>query len=182
MSVRSMRTRFSASRIKLILASLLLGAGVQVSPAAACATSERSVFFVEFDDGISALEGATAERFRAQLLPFLTAPKYVDSYYVLASGDVGEGADWNAASERARSDDLALGRARSVAIRAMLDAQPKQLRSKSIEVKIRDSRQVLTEAEMQANPRLNARVRAAIVADIRTRADRPRKGRPVPVC
>ena len=155
---------------------------LQPSPAKACATSERSVFFVEFDDGSAALPASVGERLSAQLLPSISGQKYVDSYFILASGDVAEGAAWNEAPQSARAADVRLGWVRYAAIRAMLKSQQRPLRSKTIGVKIRDNRQVLTEAEMQANPRLNPRVRAAIVADIRIRAPKPRKGRPVPTC
>lgn len=182
MIASSERAGSAGIRKTLIFGFLLLGAGVQAVPAAACISSERSVFYVEFDDGSAALPGATAERFRAHLLPSISGQKYVDSYFILASGDVAEGAAWNAAPARTRAADVRLGWVRYGAIRAMLESQPRPLRSKSISVKIRDNRQVLTEAEMRANPRLTLRTRAAIVADIRIRAPKPRKGEPVPTC
>gem|GEM_PF-7091327 len=177
-----MRAANAGARTKLALAALLLGAGVQVSPALACVSSERSVFYVEYDDGSAALPASVGERLREQLLPSISGQKYVDSYFILASGDVAEGAPWDAANESARAADVRLGWVRYAAIRAMLESQPRLLRSKTIKVKIRDNRQVLSEAEMQANPSLTLRTRAAIVADIRIRAPKPRKGRPVPTC
>jgi hypothetical protein len=168
--------------MKLALACLLLGLGAQASPAAACVSSERSVFFVEFEEGSAAVPGGFAERLAAQLLPSISGQKYVASYSVVASGDVAEGAPWDAAPESARAADLKLGRARSVSLRTVLETQPRPLRSKSIQVTVRGNRQVFSEAELQANPRLNPRIRGAVVADIRVRSAKPRKGRPVPTC
>lgn len=176
------RSGTSGRRIGLILASVLLGAGAYVSPAAACVPLERSVFFVEFDQGSAILPQPIAERFRAQLLGSISRQKYVAAYGIVASGDVAEGTPWNEASESDRAADLRLGQARAEFLRAMLKRQPKQLRSKAIETSIRGNRQVFTEAQLRANPRLNQRIRGAIVTDIRTRSPKPRKGQPVPTC
>lgn len=172
----------SGRRIGLVIASLLLGVGAHVSPAAACVSSQRSVFFVEFEEGSAVLPEPLAERFRAQLLGSISGQKYVASYGILASGDVAEGTPWNDASESVRAADLRLGQARAAILRAMLKRQPKPLRSKAIEVTVRGNRQVFTEAQLRADPRLNHRIRGAIVADVRTRSPRPRKGQPVPTC
>jgi CII-binding regulator of phage lambda lysogenization HflD len=101
---------------------------------------------------------------------------------VLASGDIGEGADWTHASARARSADRKLGGARAEAIANMLHALPQELRSDSIQSKVRDNRQVFGEPQLRANPFLNARIRAGIVAEIRAREDESRKGEPIPLC
>jgi len=177
-----MRIQGTGPGIGLLLAALLFGLATHSSPAAACASSERSVFYVEYDEGSAALPGSIAERLRAQLLPSLSGQKYVASYYVLASGDVAEGAAWDSAPQAARAADHRLGEARSEALRSLLEAQPEPLRTGTIEVKVRDNRQLLTEAELRANPRLSPRTRAAIVADIRIREPEQFKGRPVPLC
>lgn len=165
-----------------VLACLLLALAAQSSPAAACVSLERSVFFVEFEVGSAILPGPVAERFRAQLLGSISGQKYVAAYGIVASGDVAEGEPWNDASESVRAADLKLGQARAAFMRTMLKRQPKPLRSKAIETRIRSNRQVFTEAQLRADPRLNQRIRGAIVTDIRTRSPKPRKGRPVPTC
>jgi hypothetical protein len=170
-------------RFVIAPALLLLGLGGYGSPAAAyCATSDRKVLFVEFARGSAALANTVTERLNAQLLPEISQGRYIASYYILASGDLAEGSVWESAGTAERLADRKLGEARSASIKAMLEAQPGSLRSKTIEVKIRDNRQVLTEQELQANPLLNVRVRAGIVADVRMRAPKRRKGSPVPVC
>ncbi|HEY0412441.1 MAG TPA: hypothetical protein VGD66_04800 [Allosphingosinicella sp.] len=137
---------------------------------------------MEFKTGSSIVGTNVRERLTAYLLPSMSADLRIASYYVLASGDIGEGADWTHASVRARSADKKLGAARAASIEAMLHTLPKELRSESIELKVRDNRQVFGEAELRANPFLNPRIRAGIVADVRAREDESRKGEPVPLC
>ena len=171
------------SNVLMAAAAVFAGLGAQPSPAMAyCSSSERSVFFVEFEQGSAALPAGVRGRLAARLLPSLSGGRYVDSYFILASGDIAEGSDWEAAPDSARAADRKLGEARSASIRAMLKAQPKPLRTRSIEVKVRDNRQVFSDQELQANPALNPRIRAGIVADVRTRAPKRRKGEPVPLC
>jgi hypothetical protein len=140
------------------------------------------VFFVEFDDGSAKLDSALSERLSAFLLPSITSGRYVSSYIVLASGDIGEGADWDNAPESARAPDRRLGEARSTSIKAMLAALPEALRSGHVQATIRQNRQIFSEEEMRANPSLNPRVRAGIVADIRVRTPKRKSKKPVPVC
>lgn len=167
-----------------LLAAGLLGAVVDLgTPADAyCGSAERRVFYVMFETGSAVPGKDLRERLAAYLSASVSADSRVASYYVLASGDIGEGADWAGASMRARSADKALGAARAAAIDSLLRALPPALRADSIELKIRENRQVFSPAELRANPFLNPRIRAGIVADIRPREDGSRKGEPVPVC
>jgi hypothetical protein len=167
-----------------LLAAALLGAVVgHGAPADAyCGSSDRKLFYVLFETG-SAVPGKDLRaRLTAYLSPSVSADSRVASYYVLASGDIGEGADWAGASMRARSADKALGAARAAAIASLLHTLPPALRADSIELKIRENRQVFSQAELRANPFLNPRIRAGIVAYIRPREDERRKGEPVPLC
>lgn len=147
-----------------------------------CGSSDRRVFYVEFKAGSSTVGESLRRRLMAYLLPSISADSYVASYYVLASGDIGEGADWARATARARSSDKKLGAARAASIESMLKSLPEALRSGSIELKVRENRQVFGQAELRANPFLNPRIRSGIVADIRVREGSSRRGQPVPLC
>ncbi|HEX8215534.1 MAG TPA: hypothetical protein VF582_08705, partial [Allosphingosinicella sp.] len=94
----SLRAR--SAGIPLALAALLFASAD--SAQAMCSSSERRVFFVEFDDGSAKPDETLPERLSALLLPSTAGGRYVSSYTVLASGDIGEGANWDNASESAR--------------------------------------------------------------------------------
>lgn len=172
--------RAVSARHLFVLVALLFASA---DPAQAlCASSERRVFFVEFDAGSTKLDEALSGRLSSFLLPSVTGGRYVTSYIVLASGDIAEGADWDKAQETARAADRRLGEARSASIKAMLAGLPETLRSGHVQATVRQNRQVFSEEEVRANPSLNARVRAGIVADIRMRAPKRKSKKPVPVC
>lgn len=172
--------RAKRARFLLVVAALLV---VPEYPARAlCASSERRVFFVEFDDGSAKLDEALRDRLSAFLLPSTTGGRYVSSYIVLASGDIGEGADWDNAPQSARAADRRLGDARSDSIRAMIAALPQALHSGHVQATVRENRQLFSEEALRANPSLNARVRAGIAADIRMRPAKRKSKKPVPTC
>jgi hypothetical protein len=174
----SLRAR--SAGILFVLAALLFASA---NPAQAmCSSSERRVFFVEFDDGSAKPDETLPERLSALLLPSTAGGRYVSSYTVLASGDIGEGADWDRAPESARAADRRLGETRSASIKAMLATLPEALRSGLVQVTVRQNRQIFSEEELRANRSLNARVRAGIVADIRVRPPKRKSKKPVPVC
>jgi hypothetical protein len=175
-----LRPAATGARLLFVLVALLFAAP---DPARAlCVSSERRVFFVEFDEGSTKLDEALSGRLSSFLLPSIAGGRYVTSYIVLASGDIAEGVDWDNAEEKARDQDRRLGEGRSASIRAMLAALPEALRSGHVQATVRQNRQVFSAAEIRANPSLNARVRAGIAADIRMRAPRRKSKKPVPVC
>lgn len=152
------------------------------SAAMLCSTAERSVFFVEFAEGSATLTTEVQGRFFSHIFPQLAGGRYVDSLYVLASGDIAEGADWDKASAEARAADHGLAQKRIEAIRAMILSSGQEIGSAPIEVKARENKQVLSAEEMAANPDITAQVRAGIAATIRDRAPAAPAGQPMPVC
>lgn len=159
-----------------------LGGYASASTALLCSTSERSVFFVEFAEGSATLTTEVHGRFFSHIFPRLAGGRYVDSLYVLASGDIAEGDDWDKASAQARLADQALAQERIEAIRAMISGAGSELGSAPIEVKARENKQVLSAEEMAANPDITQQVRAGIAATIRERTPAAPAGQPVPVC
>ncbi len=181
---RSLFSRFTG-RSARAAAALLLAAcapAVLAPPASAmCANVKRSVYFVEFAPGSDALPPNLADAFGAHLAPDLGTGRYVDSYTILASGDLAEGAEWDSAPPEARASDHRLGERRAAALKAMIRAQD-STRDDMIQVTIRDNRQVFTDEELAANPALNPNVRAGIMAQIRDVPPNRKKGEPVPLC
>ncbi|HEY5721828.1 MAG TPA: hypothetical protein VIT45_05850 [Allosphingosinicella sp.] len=181
---RSIFSNFSGAAMR-VAAALLLAAGasaVLAPPASAfCANVKRSVYFVEFAPGSDALPPNLAAAFSAHLAPDLGTGRYVDSYTILASGDLAEGAEWDSAPSEARASDRRLGERRGAALEAMIRARDLP-RDDMIQVTIRDNRQVFSADELAANPALNPNVRAGIMAQIRDVPPKRKKGEPVPLC
>jgi hypothetical protein len=144
-----------------------------------CSSSERVVHYVEFAPGSWAVSDASF----IQLLYRITrvrAGRPVDSYRILASGDLAEGMEWQHAAPRARERDRRLGRARVNALRNYLRRLPRSHRARVITHAVRANRQVFTADEQTANPALTDRLRAVVVADLRF--PRLPQGQPVPLC
>lgn len=169
------------ARLLMFGALFCFAAGAYSPRAEACMNSERAAAFFEFPNGSAVLPEGAAEAFRLDLRSRLADGRYVDSYQILASGDLAEGAEWAQAPAEARLADRRLGEARAEAIRALIGAGPPELRSTAITVTIRENRQVFTPDQIKGDPRLNERLRAGVAADIRERMELP-KGSPVPVC
>jgi len=179
-----MKYKRGAARAAAALVLAACTSAVLAPPASAlCANVKRSVFFVEFGEGSDSLPPNLAAAFGAHLAPDLATGRYVDSYTILASGDLAEGADWDRASPETRAADRRLGERRAAALEAMIRAVGgPSLRPDMFRITIRDNRQVFTPDELAANPDLNPRVRAGIMAEIRDRAPERKKGEPVPLC
>lgn len=183
---RSLFSKFGGAAARVAALLLLAGgaSSVMAPPASAfCMSAKRSVFFVEFAQGSDSLPAELRSAFAAHLAPDLGVGRYVDSYTILASGDLAEGAEWDGAPAEARAADRLLGERRAAALEAMIRAETgTPLSGDRIRVTIRDNRQVFTDEELAANPALNPRLRAGIMADIRDVPPKRKKGEPVPVC
>jgi hypothetical protein len=155
---------------------------VPAGRATACSSSERVVSYAEFAPGGVQPAGDFAARLRARMGGAVRPGNRVDSYHILASGDVAEGADWNAASAEGKQADTRLGEARVAALRGLIESLPPELRSPHVSVHVREGRQLFTSAQTAQNPALTEALRGAIVADIRPDLPPPRPGEPVPVC
>lgn len=161
---------------------LVLNCSMAVPQAAACVTSDRPVFFFEFPQGSSVLSAHAATSFRIDMHYQISGGKYVDAYDILASGDLGEGEQWTAASPESRAADRRLGESRAKAIAKMIASQPKEIRASTVRTTVRENRQVFTEEQLRSDPRLNERLRGGVAADVRERPKKRPKGAPVPVC
>lgn len=165
-----------------LLAAVAAVTGWAVPARAVCSTATRVVHFVEYPEGGAALTPEIERRFADEISSHLREGRVVESYYVLASGDIAEGAAWDAAAPDQRSADRRLGEARAASLRDMLARMVGALRSPRVEVKIRDNRQVFSAAELAADPRLNQRLRAGVAVTIRAPAPVVPEGQPAPVC
>jgi hypothetical protein len=164
--------------IALVAASLSFPAG----RAAACSSSERVVSYAEFAPGAAEPTGAFAAQLLERMTRVVGSGMRVASYRIVASGDVAEGVDWNAASPEMKQADTALGEARVARLRALIDNLPPALRSGHVSTHVREGRQLFTSEQRSENPALTDGLRAGIVADIRPDLPAPRPGEPVPVC
>jgi hypothetical protein len=168
--------------LPLLGALAIVSLAIPAGPAAACSSSERVVSYAEFARGGAEPTGDFAARLLDRMIARVPAGMKVDSYYILASGDVAEGAEWTAASPQTKAADTALGEARVAALRTLLDALPPALRSDHVSAHIRDGRQLFTSQQRAENPALTDALRAAVVADVRPDLPPPAPGEPVPVC
>jgi hypothetical protein len=164
--------------------AVIASAGFAPPASAFCSMATPNVFFFEFAPGEHEVPPALVRAFVAHLFPDLAGgDRYVDSYTILASGDLAEGPEWDDATPAAQAADHLLGEKRAAAIEAMIrkDAGP-SVRSEVFRVFVRPNRQVLTASDMAANPALTPRVRAGVRADVRDRPVEREKGEPVPLC
>lgn len=142
-----------------------------------CGGATRLLMPIEFAPGSAALEpglAARAEGFAAAHGPVGTG---IDSFAVTVMGDLGEGAEYDAASAEARAADKALAEARLAAIRAALAG-----RKPITDVRLRETRQLFSAEDLAKNPMLNDRVRAGLFLSVMAPRPRVKKGQPVPVC
>lgn len=173
-----------AIRAAAALALAGCSAAIVAPPASAmCSNATRTVHFVEFAEGSDALPPNLKAAFDARLAPDLGTGRYVDSYTILASGDLAEGAEWDGAAAEARAADRRLGERRAAALEAMVrEGSSTPLDADRVRVTVRENRQVFSDEQLAADPALNQRIRAGIMAEIRDRTPRRKKGEPVPVC
>ncbi len=137
------------------------GAGATPAKAAMCA-SPPIVGYVEFAPGSAEADLEAVSRHFHQVLIASRGRPHTGSTQVVAMGDIGEGAEWEAASEAQRRADKALAEARAAAVREAVDLHPAFVWGESVTVTVRDNRQLFTEEERTAEPGLTDRLRAVI--------------------
>ena len=143
-----------------------------------CGGVNHGMLPVEFAPGSAAIDAGFGARVVAFAKGYGEAGREIDSLAVLAMGDLGEGAEYDAASAEARAKDKALGEARLAAIRDAVTPLGEPI----TDTKVRPTRQIITPELIAANPMLNERVRAGVFIYLAFPRAKTKPGEPVPLC
>lgn len=145
---------------------------------ATCGGAHILLMPIEFAQGSSALAPGLAARVTGFASAHGAPGEAIDSLAITVMGDLGEGAEHDAAAAEARAADKALAEARLAVIRAALAPLAKPV----TDAKLRPTRQIFSTADVARNPMLNDRVRAGLFLSMMVPRGRVKPGEPVPVC
>jgi hypothetical protein len=159
-------------------AVLLAGAWATTPAQAMCGTVQTLMLPIEFGDGSSAVAPGLAERARAFAAAHGESGTALNSLAVTVMGDLGEGAEFDAATAEARTADRALAEARLAAIRGALADLAKPI----TDVKLRPTRQLFSAEDRARNPMLTVRVRAGLFLTMMAWQPVAKPGQPLPTC